>query len=353
MWRKKMKLTNSVLRTLFLFIAILLNVNSVQAQHGAHHEHSETGINLSSHNVISPAGIMGNHVHNKGSWMFSYMYMGMQMDGLYDGRSELHSKQLMNQYEMTPDDMFMQMHMLGAMYAVSDKFTLMAMVPLLQKAMGHSHMGYHRSTMSSSGLGDIKLAVITPLYKKNNHSLILNGGFTLPTGSIDVSSGNHMGMENRMGYGMQLGSGTTDLHGLISYSGQNAGWGYGSQLGGIIRLGNNSEQYRHGNSAEHSAWLGRNIAAPLTATLRLHTSWQDHIHGQDNNIKPVIIPTADPNCYGGFRSRLMGGLNLKLANFLPVNGSFGIEAGLPLYQDLNGPQMGENWTLLSALRISI
>jgi len=350
-----MKLKNIALPTLFLFIAMFSGAYTIQAQHTDHAEHSETESESvhSSHNVLSPAGVMGDHIHEKGSWMFSYMYMNMKMNGLYDRRSELNSIHLMDQYEMMPDDMYMQMHMLGTMYAVSDKFTLMAMVPLLQKDMGHSDIGHHRSTMNSSGLGDIKLSVITPLYRKNNHSFILNGGVTLPTGSIDISSGHHMGMGNRMGYGMQLGSGTTDLHALVSYSGQTDNLGFGSQLGGVVRLVNNSEQYRHGNSVEHSAWIGRNIVTPLSATVRLHTSWQDHIHGSDENINPMMIPTADPLCYGGLRSRIMGGLNLKLAHFLPVNGTLGIEAGLPLYQNLNGPQMGESRTILSTVRISI
>ena len=207
--------------------------------------------------------------------------------------------------------------------------------------------------MNSAGMGDVKLSAITPLYRKNGNNLILNGGIILPTGSIDVASHGHMGMESRMGYGMQLGSGTTDLHGLISYSGQVGNWGFGSQLGGLIRLGNNSEQYRHGNSAEHSVWLGRQIASPLTATVRLNSTWQDHIHGQDSNINPAMIATADPYCYGGLRSRAMGGLNLQLGSVLPVSGTFGVEAGAPIYQNLNGPQMGESWMILSAIRISL
>lgn len=349
-----MKIKQHFTLVLALIFGFIANIGLLSAQH-VHEHHHETDTTHTARHILSPAGIMGDHAHSKGSLMFSYMYMGMQMDGIYEGRSEINSMNLMEQYEMTPDDMYMQMHMFGAMYAVSDRFTLMAMVPLLQKEMEHTHMGHHhqKSTMNSAGLGDIKLSVITPLFRKSGHNITLNGGLTLPTGSVNKSSGNHMGMESRMGYGMQLGSGTTDLHGLISYSGQSANWGYGSQLGGIIRLVSNSEQYRRGNSAEHSAWIARNVGTPLTATLRLNTGWQNHIHGRDNKINPAMIPTADPNCYGGFRSRIMGGLNMKLVYFLPVNGTFGFEAGLPVYQDLNGPQMGESWTILSAVRISI
>jgi hypothetical protein len=354
-----MKFRKTILLPLTFLIAACLGMGPVMAQHAAHdhHEHCEMEDTAghTSHHASSPAGIMGDHVHSKGSWMVSYMYMGMQMDGLFDGRSALNTEQINGNYEMTPDDMFMQMHMFGAMYAVSNRITLMAMVPLLQKEMDHFHTGHHHhsSTMSSAGLGDIKLSAITPLYRKNRTNLVLSGGITLPTGSINASSTGHMGMESRMGYGMQLGSGTTDLHGLISYSGQSGNWGFGSQLGGLVRLGNNNEQYRHGNAAENSVWIGRRIANPVTAAIRLHTSWQDHIHGEDSNINPAMIATADPACYGGLRSRAMGGLNLHLASFLPVNGTFGFEAGLPVYQNLNGPQMGESWTIISAIRISI
>jgi hypothetical protein len=322
--------------------------------HTEHGEHCEQSVQKTPA-ALSPAGVMGDHVHSRGSWMFSYMYMGMQMEGLLDGRSQLNAMSLTDEYEMLPNDMFMQMHMLGIMTAVSDRFTLMAMVPLVHKNMTHTHMGHHHhaSAMSSSGLGDIRLSVLTPIWRDGSQRVILNSGVTLPTGSVKVSSVNGMGMDSRMGYGMQHGTGTTDLHGSVTYAASEGSWGYGTQLGGAVRLGNNNEGYRHGNSLEHSAWIGRTIIAPLTATVRVNSTWQDHIHGIDSNIAAGMMPTADPLCYGGLRTRLLGGLNLRMASLLPVNGSLGFEGGLPVYQDLNGPQMGESWMILTTLRISI
>ena len=51
----------------------------VHHNHGSHHEH------LSQ----APAGVMGDHVHRRGDWMFSYSYMRMHMDGMRDGSDGL------------------------------------------------------------------------------------------------------------------------------------------------------------------------------------------------------------------------------------------------------------------------
>ena len=71
----------------------------------------------------------------------------------------------------------------------------------------------------------------------------LNLGLSLPTGSIDEkhTSG------NTLGYGMQLGSGTYEFHPAITYLAQTQSYSYGAQIGGVLRIGENDQDYTLGN----------------------------------------------------------------------------------------------------------
>jgi len=85
----------------------------------------------------APISVMGDHMHGKGEWMFSYRYMHMNMEDLKNGSDDATFDQALENYMVTPTSMPMNMHMLGAMYAPSDKITLMAMVNYTSMTMDH------------------------------------------------------------------------------------------------------------------------------------------------------------------------------------------------------------------------
>ena len=62
------------------------------------------------------------------------------------------------------------------------------------------------------------------------------------------------------------------------------------------------------------------------------------------------IQAADPIFYGGKRIELFGGASLdgKLLGFPGV--SLLVEGGIPVYQDLDGPQLAKAWQATAALR---
>jgi len=66
----------------------------------------------------------------------------------------------------------------------------------------------------------------------------------------------------------------------------------------------------------------------------------------DNSINTAMMPTtpspADPGNHGG--TRIDAGLGLNLWH--PSKGfRVAAEFAVPLYQNLNGPQLGQDWTL--------
>ncbi|WP_232622910.1 hypothetical protein [Pareuzebyella sediminis] len=50
----------------------------------------------------APISVMGDHMHGKGEWMFSYRYMRMDMDDLKEGSSDTSADEVLADYMVTP-----------------------------------------------------------------------------------------------------------------------------------------------------------------------------------------------------------------------------------------------------------
>ena len=94
----------------------------------SHHNHNRP-------DAYAPSGIMGDHLHAKGGLMVSFRYMNMAMDGNISGSESVSNETVYNSYMVAPQEMDMQMYMLGIMYAPSDKLTLMMMQNYVSKDM--------------------------------------------------------------------------------------------------------------------------------------------------------------------------------------------------------------------------
>lgn len=335
--------------------------------HATHAEITTANSSRSAHNHarnIEPNTVMGTHLHEKGEWMLSYRYNYMRMDGMRDGTRDLNDAQVIAttnpnsppaNFRVVPQSMNMQMHMFGAMYGVNDWLTIMGMAMYMQKDMDHTtynmmgtaKLGNFEAV--SSGLGDLQGTALVRLYEDSSHKFIFGAGFSLPTGSItesdDVLTPMGTAANLRLPYAMQMGSGTYDAHPTLTYTGHSDHWGWGMQYEGEIRLQNkNDEGYSLGDKHAFNAWAGYQLNSALNIGARLSYTDQDKIKGRDSNIA-APVPTADPNNYGGKWTDL--GL---FANFTPQSTDFkghvfSLEASAPLHQDLNGPQMKQDYAM--------
>jgi len=315
---------------------------ALAADHHHHHVHLTT----------SPAGVMGDHVHHQGSWMFSYTYMTMHMDGMRDGTSDLGNSEVLQDFMVTPTSMDMQMHMFGTMYAVTDDFTLMAMAPWIRKEMDHrTRMGARFST-SSDGLGDVKLGGIYKVYNRDDWQLLLNFSVSAPTGDID-EKGNTPAMRNaQLPYPMQLGSGTWDLLPGVTWVGANHAWSWGGQVLGTVRTGgNNDNHYSLGDRLELGGWGAYRFAPAWSTSLRLKWQTWGNIDGSDPKLNPRVVPTADPDLQGGTRADLLAGVNFYAPAGVFSGNRLAIEGGVPVYENLDGPQMSTQWMLNASWQV--
>ncbi len=311
----------------------------------------------------APIGIMGDHMHKKGEWMLSYRYGRMDMKDNRDGTSDLSPEEIAttipNRFfgtpgqpptlRVVPTKMTMEMHMIGGMYAPSDVYTLMVMGSYVKREMDHitfqggagtTRLG--EFTTKSSGWGDTKVGSLIRLYEDKTHHVHLNAGLSLPTGSIteedDVLTPMNARPTLRMPYAMQLGSGTYDLLPGITYAGAKDKFGWGTQYAGVIRMSENDENYSLGNKHQLSAWGSYLIHPAVSVSGRITAEKESQIDGIDTQIV-APVQTADPDNFGGKRVSASLGLNTVVPDGVLKGHRFSVEGTLPVYQNLNGPQM--------------
>ncbi len=276
--------------------------------------------------------------------MISYRFMHMDMEGNRSGTDRVSTQNVLSQFMIAPLEMSMDMHMLGVMYAPSDKVTLMGMISQIEKEMDlRTRMGMNFTTRTS-GIGDTKLSGLYKIWAENDQQIHLNFGFSLPTGSIDERGNTPMGANQKLPYPMQLGSGTFDLLPGITYLGKRETYSWGAQLSATIRLDENDNNYRLGNRTKATGWISTLLTHWVSGSLRINAESWGNIHGADSDLNPMMVQTANPSLQGGERIDILAGLNF-LGAAGPLKGHrLSLEVGVPVYQKLDGPQMETDWT---------
>ena len=296
----------------------------------------------------TPAGVMLSHVHSKGEWMFSYRYMNMATRGMEQNGNNISNDQIYNQYLFSSDRMSMNMHMLMAMYGVSERLTLMTMVEYKQSSMNmvapegtmHMHGGMVMSgsmahNMKTSGFGDISLTALYSIINNTKHHVLFSGGVSVPTGSIQ-NKGESGGMyaNARYPYMMQQGSGTWDVKPGLTYTFKGNKVMASTQVFSTIRTGYNQVGYKLGNELTSNTWVAYQWVSWLSTSLRGELIQTGKMKGNDPSLYAYNEPSANTANYGGTTALLYAGVNV----FFLTNNKIGIEVGLPVYQKSNGIQ---------------
>ncbi len=320
------------------FCALLAVSPALAQEHNNHHSnHGE--------HTYGPIGVMGEHPHSKGEWMTSYSYNTMQMKGNRNDNSRVNVSQVLNDFMVSPTKMTMQMHMFGLMYGVSDRLTLMGMLPYNSISMDHVNRMGVAFTTKSEGIGDAKLTGLYTLYQQGHRRFMLNAGLSFPTGSIDERDDTPAGSNQKLPYPMQLGSGTYDILPGVTYVDGIGKWSWGSQLNAVVRLGENDNNYTLGNQYGLTAWGARKINRYASASLRLDGKTWGNIDGSDSQLNPAMAPTARTDLRSGERVDMLVGVNLVAPDGKFKGNRLAIEAGTPVYQKLDGPQLETDYRL--------
>lgn len=310
----------------------------------------------------APISVMGDHTHAQGGFMLSYRFMQMTMDGMRNGTKRISNAEVFaadGGYTVTPEEMTMDMHMFGIMYAPTDKLTLMLMTNYLETEMDHVFISQTAATMinggatqfttESQGWGDTKLTALYRFYLEGNRKAHFGLGLSLPTGSInkkDTLPGPGGPRPRLMPAPMQLGSGTYDFLPSITFVQQFENWSWGTQANGIIRLESESKNgYRHGHTFETLAWAGYNLSDWIGLNGGLSYKNTGKLKGIQENVGtdgPMglrSVTTTFNDNYGGERIDFIAGVNLLTPSGALKGHRLALDLRLPLWQDLNGYQL--------------
>ena len=330
------------------------------------HAHDGDGGTITYASDHAPIGVMADHRHKKGEWMLSYRFMYMDMSGNRDGSDSISPDEIVTTVanpfgapptlRVVPTDMPMQMHMVGGMYGLTDRITLMAMGMYASQEMDHiTYQGTAGTTRlgtfttETSGIGDTSVGAIIGLDDGSyaHRQINLGVALSLPTGSITEADQILTPMGTmptpRLPYPMQLGSGSVDFKPSLTGFSRTGKWNYGAQMSAVIRLDENDEGYTLGDRLEGTSWIAYEPKRWVSFSGRLKAASVGQIDGDDAAIR-APVQTADPDNHGGDTLEALVGVNLAGQMGWQKGHRIAAEVGFPLYRDLNGPQLETDLT---------
>jgi hypothetical protein len=242
-------------------------------------------------------------------------------------------------YDRAPRSLVITAHTLQLAYAPHPRFTLVVEVPFLQKELKTvADTGVH-SQVQTEGVGDIGFALVIPFIRKGNESSHVHFGLDVPTGSIRRG-----GDDTRHPYDSQIGNGTVDLEWGWTYRGFMDRFSWGGQIFGQHPVGRNGLDYREGSRFEASAWGGVELLEGLSASLRMTWEKQNNIRvHEDIPNSDIQDPSDNPKARGGTRLTISPGVTLKIPQL--GNQRIAVEVGVPIFQELDGPQLEQDWSI--------
>ena len=322
-----------------------------------------------------PMNIPGGGVPETHEYRVKISPMVMSMDGLRDGTSSVDGDSLLGmpaagKFMAVPTSMEMRMLNITAGYSFTDDLFGGVMMMWKQNSMDmkfnsamQTMTGQEGFTMKSGGLADTmlmgkyRLYTDDPLIPSKQYSLLF--ALSLPTGSIDQRNDEHplaMRQNELLPYGMQIGSGTYDPTIGLLYQASSSPWWWGVNASYTARLYDNDRDYRLGNEARLDGYAMYQFSPSWLVQGQLNAKHQGKISGEMDEYtsgasghamqgvasSPAMTPLWDTSNYGGTQLFTTLGLQWQPAPLHIVD----FNVGLPLYRDLNGPQLEEDYRVM-------
>ncbi|MGB0621620.1 MAG: hypothetical protein ACPGVZ_19330 [Myxococcota bacterium] len=240
-------------------------------------------------------------------------------------------------FSETPRSLESTLHTLSVAYAAHPRVTLVLEVPFVQNEYERFDLVSGRRQHQAEGVGDVGFAVVVPFIRKGVESSQVHIGLDVPTGSIRRSA------EGRpLPYAAQPGNGSVDLEWGWTYKGELDRVSWGGQVTGRHPVGRNGRDWREGSRFSGRLWGVVRVLGGLSASLRADWEKQNEIEGFDRNLQPPVDPSEDPELQDGVLLALAPGLSMEMPSL--AGQRLGVEIGIPVYQDLDGPQLERDWT---------
>jgi hypothetical protein len=283
------------------------------------------------------------------------------MAGQGVGTDSLPVGQVLNFFDVVQEEMVTQAVALDLLWGVTSHLTLSATGTFGKKRMdnlspveGQSSVFLFYQT-EATGLEDVRVNAIYNVFEGRSMRVHVQGGVSVPVGSIDTDdetpfSGS--GSE-QLPYRQQLGSGTVDLLPGVTFNIQNEKASLGLQGTATIRLGENDRGWTLGNHYEGNIWAGFPFTDWASASLGARYSNWGNVDGFDDDLNPNESPAHNTLTQAGWRVDLPVGLNLVMPPGRFGGNRFGLEFLIPIHQNLEGPQLMHDWSIVAGWQKSV
>jgi len=290
----------------------------------------------------APIGLRHGEALDGKQLRLAYSFERLWHQDILVGSKDRTSNQARNgfwKYDKVPRRLDITIHSFDLAYAPHPRVTLVVEVPLVQRKLRRIDRLDVRSQDETTGVGDVAFSVVVPFIKKGGESSQVHAGFTAPTGSIRRSANN-----SRLPYDSQIGIGSWALEWGLTYRGEWKRLAWGGQFNGLHPVRRNSLNYRAGSRFDASIWSGFRIFRGVSTSVRLSTIKQNNFRGRDRSLDiEAEGPSANHKKRGGFRLDFSPGLTIDLPEL--GNQRLSVEFSLPIYQDLDGPQVAREYSM--------
>ena len=304
-------------------------------------------IDLARPDGLAPVGVRGDNTLRAGQVLFSTRYDQGSFDGLYDSSHRVSTASVLANYPFAPRKLFQNAETVLLEYGATDDFTLMFTLPFQQSRLDYVNAGGGTSSTTFNNPGDIKITGLYVLYRQPGQQIHMNFGASIPTGFLDYQNVQPSPTFPNLPYVIRTSSGTYDLLPGITYRGQNEHGTWGMQSTADIHLGLNRAGYELGNQVDVTAWYSRRWSRRWATSARIDFQDWGNVRQADPRLNTSLSPVNQPGTQGGARLNVLFGINYFLPQDRIPGQIFSIEAGAPVFQSLDGPQLGLNWTLIA------
>lgn len=310
---------------------------------------------------FGPPGVTGHFVMDAGEILWSFTYSRVDMQGNRAGTTPVSVAEVLDIFPVAPLSLLTQTLNLELRMGLTDRLTFAASIPFqfrdAEDTFGQTAVGGFVVTSVlgtfTDDIGDLKLNALLSLLPEGGPHLLTAGlGVSVPVGEIDERASDLTGTRVQLPFNMQTGSGSWELIPSITFITQNEFGSFGAQVSSTVHLQDNDRDYRLGDRFDATAWASYNVNDWIAVSARLLREDWGSVIGTDPETNPDLDPRANPFSTGGVRTQIPFGVTLYMREGLLRGHRFSLEYYYPVHEDLNGPQLSVNNTLLLGWQVA-
>ena len=286
----------------------------------------------------APAGVKADFTLPAGGIYVGFRYSQEKFRGSLIGTAEITSAEVLDFFSVATLTHDHSMSELDIRFGLTNFVTLEGSMAFIQNnALKETSGGFFET--SSDVLGDVSVRALIDLLEMDSYRVILTLGATVPTGKIGKMGPTATSNRAVLPYPMQGGSGTPDILIGGTFQVQNDIASVGAQFNSVIRFMDNPWDYRLGNRYDFTVWGAYNFSDWVSFSMRGFFEHWGPITGADPRTDGAVDPLANPFAQGGERVVLPFGFNIYFREGSVAGNRLSVEFYYPIHEDLNGPQM--------------